>query len=243
MLRKLLLAALMIVACFGAASGQRLTGQIVEVDVGGRTVKLIVAEGQCVLDGTEQADRSILDVVTRALAGQNELLLHTAECANLAEVRRGATAYLDNFAQAQVLIQLKTRDFRGEEGRVVEQVCRYLRTLGEELQKKVGPDIERRIADLALGIGVNEQRQLGVLDQDEHGCYTGTLMGLSTPSGETRLLLGVYAVTVLNGRIVYLYRFQAQPQEGEQRRLLAVVKAAVKDHISANSEETKPAGR
>jgi hypothetical protein len=237
-----MLAAALAVAAAVPVQAQRAGGApaSVEVDVGGRPIKLTAAEGQCVLDRAQQADRAILDLVTRALAGQNELLFHTADCANLTQVRLGRTPYLNNFAQVQVLLQLRDREFRGQEKQVVKEVCTYMRTQADALQKKVGPEIERRIQSLAAGIAVNEQKPLGVLDEDDQACYAETLLGLSTPTGEKRVLLGVYAVTVLNGRIIYLYRYQTQPDDSTQKLLLGQIKKAVKYHVALNSGAAVP---
>ena len=214
--------------------GQQPARDPVTVDVGGRPIRFVVAEDQCVLDRAQQADRAVLDLVTRALAGQNELLVHTAECANLTAVREGRTPYLDSFTQAQVLIQFREREFRGQETQVVREICQYMRNNAEALQKEVGPRIEKRISELGAGIGVNEQRPLGVVDEDQSACYSGLLMNLQTPLGDKRLLLGIFAVTVLNGRIIYLYRYQASPDDAARDRLLKLLKASVAAHVAAN---------
>lgn len=240
-LARLAVAMLAAVALLGGPAPATAQTPPVVTDIGGRPVRLVVAAGQCVLERAQQADRAILDLVTRALGGQNELLLHTAECANLAAVRAGRTPYLDSFTQAQVLIQLREQDFSGRETAIVREVCTYMRTQAEALQKEVGPKIEQRIRDLAVGIGVNEQKPLGVIGEDERACYSGTLLGLSTPQGDKRLILSIFAVTVLNGRIVYLYRFQANPDDAARDTLLALVKTAVIDHAAANVPPGAPA--
>ena len=133
-------------------------------------------------------------------------------------------------------MQLRGQDFLGKEKSVVAEVCQVLRTQGAAIDKEVAPKVKQRIADLSAGIAVNEQRPLGVLDEEPSACYAGIILNLQTATGEQRLLLGVFAVTVLNGRIIYLYHYQAKPEDGATERNLKVLKKVVQDHIALNSQ-------
>lgn len=218
-----------------AVAQQRAGANTVTVNVGGRPIVLVIAPGQCELVRSQPVDRNVLDLAQRAIQGQNELLLHTAECGNLDAARQGHAKFLNDFGQAQVSIQFKNQELRGQEAAAAKEICGALRTQAAQIQKQVDGEIKERVKGLQVGIAVNETRPLGVLGEDATACYSGLLLNLKTNTGETRLIIGVYAITVLNGRLVYLYRFLAEPPEGAVETMLENVKASVADHVALNN--------
>lgn len=208
----------------------------VSVDIGGRTVQLLVPEGQCALDRSQRYDASVLELAQRAIQGSNEMLLHTAECANLQNARTGSTPYLNDFHQVQVALQFKQTELRGQEAAAAKEICQSLRNDGAEIEKKVGGEIKDRVKNLQAGIAVNETKALGVLAEDQHACYSGILMNVQTPQGTPRLILGVYAMAVLNGRLVFLYHFVGEPPAGAVDRLVEQQKNIVRQHVAINNQ-------
>jgi len=234
-----LVAALLLAAAsaFGSASAQQAAqGPTKTVDIGGRPVQLIVPAGQCELDRQHRFDASVLDLATRAIAGANEMLLHTAECVGLDGARTGRVPYLNDFTQVQVALQFKGTELRGQEAAAAKEICQSLRTDGAQIEKKAGAEIKDRVKNLQAGIAVNETRALGVLGEDQNACYSGILMNVQTPTGETRLILGVYAMGVLNGRLVFLYRFAANPPSGAVDNMVQLQQQLMREHVALNSQ-------
>ncbi len=227
------LAAASIVA--SASAQQVAPGPTKAVDIAGRTVQLIVPAGQCELDRRHQFDASVLDLATRAIAGANEMLLHTAECAGLDGARTGRVPYLNDFAQVQISLQLKKTELGGQEAAAAKEICQSLRNDGAQIEKQAGAEIKDRVKNLQAGIAVNETRALGVLAEDQNACYSGILMNVQTPTGESRLILGVYAMGVLNGRLIFLYRFAGNPAAGAVDNLVRIQQQLMRDHVALNN--------
>ena len=223
-----------------ATAQQRNTPAQLSVDIGGRPVQLLIPEGQCALDRNQRYDASVLDLATRAIQGANEMLLHTADCTNLQSARNGQTRYLNDFHQAQVALQFKATELRGQEAAAAKEICQSLRVDGAKIEKEVGGEIKDRVKNLQAGIQVNETKALGVLAEDQSACYSGILMNVQTPTGDTRIILGVYAMAVLNGRLVFLYHFIAEPPAGAVDRLVEQQKVIVRQHVAANSRAGGP---
>lgn len=239
MTTRTILAAMLLVATGfvgGASAQQPAPGPVKTVDVGGRPVQLVVPAGQCELDRSHQFDASVLDLATRAIAGANEMLLHTAECAGLDGARTGRTPYLSDFAQVQVALQFKSTELRGQEAAAAKEICQSLRTDGAQIEKQAGAEIKDRVKNLQAGIAVNETKALGVLGEDQNACYSGILMNVQTPTGETRLILGVYAMGVLNGRLIFLYRFAANPPAGAVDSMVQLQQQLMRDHVALNNQ-------
>ncbi len=236
---RIILAALTLAAASvaGSASAQVAPGPIKTVDIGGRPVQLVVPAGQCELDRQHQFDASVLDLATRAIAGANEMLLHTAECVSLDGARTGRVQYLSDFTQVQVSLQFRKTELRGQEAAAAKEICQSLRTDGAQIEKQAGAEIKDRVKNLQAGIAVNETRALGVLGEDQNACYSGILMNVQTPTGETRLILGVYAMGVLNGRLVFLYRFVANPPAGAVDNMVQLQQQLMRDHVALNNQQ------
>lgn len=236
---RIILAALTLAAASvaGSASAQVAPGPIKTVDIGGRPVQLVVPAGQCELDRQHQFDASVLDLATRAIAGANEMLLHTAECVSLDGARTGRVQYLSDFTQVQVSLQFRKTELRGQEAAAAKEICQSLRTDGAQIEKQAGAEIKDRVKNLQAGIAVNETRALGVLGEDQNACYSGILMNVRTPTGETRLILGVYAMGVLNGRLVFLYRFVANPPAGAVDNMVQLQQQLMRDHVALNNQQ------
>ena len=207
---------------------------VVSVDIGGRSVKLLVATGQCALDRKQTVDARVLDLASRAIAGQNEMLLHTAECKNLQDARQGKADFLKEFTQAQIALQFKQTDMKGQEAAAAKEICQSLRTQGDAINKEIAGEIKERVKNLQAGIKVNETKSLGILAEDATACYSGILMNVQTPAGTSRLILGVYSMGVINGRLIFLYRFLAEPEAGSVDRLVDLQKKSMRDHVVAN---------
>ncbi len=222
---------------------QAATPAPVAVDIGGRTIKLLIADGQCALDPKQRFDASVLDLSSRAIAGANEMLLHTANCQDLKQARTGLQQYLNSFHQVQVALQFKATELLGQEAATSKEICQSLRAEGAQIEKEVGGEIKDRVKNLQAGIKVNEVKALGVLAEDPSACYSGLLMNVQTPSGDTRLILGVYAMAVLNGRLVFLYHFQAAPPAGAIDRMVEQQKQTVRQHVALNNGPAKGANR
>ena len=233
-----ILAALLFAAASlaGTATAQVATRPTKTVDIGGRPVQLVVPAGQCELDRRHQFDASVLDLATRAVAGANEMLLHTAECVSLDGARTGRVQYLSDFTQVQVALQFKGTELRGQEAAAAKEICQSLRTDGAQIEKQTGAEIKDRVKNLQAGIAVNETRALGVLGEDQNACYSGILMNVRTPTGETRLILGVYAMGVLNGRLVFLYRFAGNPAAGAVDNMVQLQQQLMRDHVALNNQ-------
>ncbi|MFM9941602.1 MAG: hypothetical protein ACKVP7_19120 [Hyphomicrobiaceae bacterium] len=225
-----------------AAQQPRSAAPIV-VDVGGRAIKLLLPDGQCALDRNQRYDANVLDISSRAIQGANDLLLHTAGCKNLDDARAGRTPYLNDFHQAQVALQFKQTELQGQEAAAAKEICQSLRSEGAQIEKEVGAEIKDRIKNLEAGIKVNETKALGVLAEDQLACYSGLLMNVQTPTGDKRLILGVYSMGVLNGRLIFLYHFRAEPPAGAVDRMVEQQKQIVRQHVAINNGQTGSANK
>ena len=132
--------------------------------------------------------------------------------------------------------QMESRAHALEMASGLKEICQSLRTDGAQIEKQAGAEIKDRVKNLQAGIAVNETKALGVLGEDQNACYSGILMNVQTPTGETRLILGVYAMGVLNGRLIFLYRFAANPPAGAVDSMVQLQQQLMRDHVALNNQ-------
>ncbi len=85
------------------------------------------------------------------------------------------------------------------------------------------------------GIKVNEQKMLGVVDEDEFGCYSALFQRMQAEVGGEKQIAGVFTTTFVKGKIVYLNLYAPFAGSATVQELLVLQKALAKKFIEANS--------
>jgi hypothetical protein len=209
------------------------------VDIGGRSVKLVVADGHCPLERSQPNDRTAIELVERLIAGNNQLHLTTADCKTLADWRAGRKPQLDEYTQVQTQIARQGVDLAGQEKEVITGNCAAVRAQGGPITDQASGMIKERLAKAQQQALIQNVALLGALDEDENGCYVGLVIKGQTMDGKPKTQLCVFSIAVLNGRLFYLYRYSDKYGESEVSRLLGERKAATKAHVLANGGHGK----
>lgn len=209
--------------------------QSVKTTIAGKSIELFVPSGQCALDRNQPSDRKGIELVERLTAGQNQLHLFTADCTQLSEWRAGGRPTLGEYAQVQSAVQFHNQDLTGREGEVIKSICDATRQQGNQITAGVETDIKNRIEAGKEKIKIENVAMLGALGEDEMGCYVGLIIKGVTDAGVPKSQLCVFANVVLNGRIMYIYRYAETVDQPTADRLLLAVKASARTHVLANN--------
>lgn len=202
--------------------------------IGGRDIALVVPAGHCALERANPSDKRVIELVEKLLAGRNALHLTTTDCKELDDWRAGRRENLGEYTQTQSHIPLDGRDFRGQESQLLKEICAQTRKQGGAIAQTVEADIQKRLQASREQIQLQNVSMLGALDEDQHGCYVGMLIKLATEQGKSKTQLCVFANVILQGKLVYLYRYSERLDEAEVKRLLAERKATARAHVEAN---------
>jgi hypothetical protein len=205
------------------------------IDIGGRKVNLVIGPGDCALQRSNAKDGLIYRQMDTILAGQNDMLLQTTKCTTLEAWRAGTRDSFGEYTQAQTLLASKGQDLSGKEAAVIEQVCQATKQAqGTDVITKIDQDIASRLKGAATGITPDPMILLGVLGQDSNGCYTGMIITGKRADGKPLRKLCIFATTILNGRLVYLYHYSDDIEATTGTKMLEAVKASAKAHVVAN---------
>ena len=227
---------LALLALPGAAAAQSGAQSII-TEIAGKRIELFVPQGHCGLDRKNPSDQKAIELVERLTAGQNQLHLFSADCTQLSEWRAGGRPTLGEYAQVQSAVQFHSQDLSGREVEVIKSICTATRQQGNEITAGVETDIKNRIETGKEKIKIDNVAMLGALGEDEMGCYVGLIIKGVTDAGVPKSQLCVFANVVLNGRIMYIYRYAETVDQPTADRLLLAVKASARTHVLANNKK------
>lgn len=116
--------------------------------------------------------------------------------------------------------------------------------IGQLAQAAGDPQIQRRtrasqaeftkqLQQAMVGLRFGEGRNLGIIDEDEYGLYMAQVQTL-TYLGNNMTIAGVYAVTLVNEKMLSYYLFDVYEEPATIIRLHDMVKAHLRRFIVEN---------
>jgi hypothetical protein len=129
----------------------------------------------------------------------NNLILLMVECGRLKTWRAGVEGDILNYFDYYMPASAETKVFPGDAGGHRKTLCD---DMGKSSNDSLTPGIKDATAKAAKELGtatVNSVKYLGVLDQDEHGCYAGLLVKLQ---GDTLMSVTILG-TVIRGKALF----------------------------------------
>lgn len=202
----------------------------------GRTqVSLVLPDGHCQLDPGEPADARIMSSIRGAIAGSNELVASFADCTELKDWRAGSLPTLDHFGQYMTLLQTLNQEIDVPRTQMVADICKEMRAASPTANDAIMSETGNRLEVLMKGVKVNEQKMLGVLEEDEFGCYSGLFQRMRSETGSDKQIAGVFTTTFVKGKIIYINLYAPFAGDDTMQKLLLRQKAIAKRFIEANS--------
>lgn len=224
MRRVLLTTALLCLASVAAA------GVMLKTMIGSESVELVLPAGMCQIERSNPADAAYFEAIESGVAGTNKLLAAFAECQQLSDWRSSKMMFLE-YGYYQVPVGMldsnATRD-------MIAEVCRELRSQGEKMLDDLKEDLTQRTERALKGLQVNELRSLGVVGEDSNACYSAALRNLQAESAQQKLQDMVFAITVLKGKLLFLYVYALHADERTIPALLDRVRTTVAALKEAN---------
>jgi hypothetical protein len=219
-----------ILSLFAAARLQ--PAKALEVSVAGTRINVAAPDGYCPLDSKHSMDSQVIAATQQAIQSVNEELALFVACDRLTAWRDGKTDDLGDTADYQVQYKLKTQNFSPEE--ILPVTCTLLRKQGGNIltQEQIAKDFNS-IKALSGQIKLNEQQVYGVLHEDKTGCYAGIVQNLEV-SGKAETSFVVMAITVVKGKVLYLYHGSGLSSPETITRLLNTSRTTVAATLAQN---------
>lgn len=190
-------------ACVAAlAAGMHPAGAaetIFKRDVEGRALNFVIPEGYCMLDRANPNERHRYNELTKANEGRNVVVVIFADCGQLAAFRKNAESNLTRHGYyALVLADKRLVTWAPDYSR-----AKYLGDLSPYVAKLNGKSVEdavTKVATLPLK-GKPGFVNLGMLDRNDDGIYTGTGVTYEVKGTLSRVNT-VSATTLIKGIVV-----------------------------------------
>jgi hypothetical protein len=218
-----LMSALLCIACASAGAAMFRT------TVGSATLQLVLPAGMCQIDATLPEDAAYVAAIETGLAGTNKLLGAFADCNQLAQWRSSKKKFAEyGYYQTPIgtIDSVATAD-------MVTDVCRELRSQGEKMLDEAQGDLTLRTQRALTGLQVSQVRSLGVIGEEANVCYSAVMRNVDE-DGEPRLQDLVFALTVLKGKLLFLYVYAPHADEHAIPVLLDRVRMTVNGLGAAN---------
>jgi hypothetical protein len=204
-----------------------------ETPIGDEKLTLVLPAGMCRIEAEKSSDANYINAVESSLAGTNRLLGAFADCQQLTDWRSGNKMFLDNHGQYQAPAAML--DTVAPPG-VVAEICSELRRQGEKVLDGMKDDLTDRMERAVKGLQVNELRSLGVVGEDPGACYSAALQNLRVEGGPEKLQHLVFAITVVKGKLLFLYVYGLHTGDHTIPALLDRVRTTVGELAKANEK-------
>ena len=197
--------------------------------VEGVSINLPVPYGFCELDGSNPADKRLLDTIGELVAKQrgNQLLAMSADCRQLADWRAGRRV-LGDYGEYQVP-QLAAAN---EE--TLKETCAELRTRGGQIFSGLKDGIKARMEEAIKRMKVNEQGFAGFLGEEPTACYVALVQKLRTDEGMDITQLTLLAITMVKDKFLFVNRYAPYVNADTVGEILEKLKTTIASLLEVN---------
>jgi hypothetical protein len=149
--------------------------------VGGVDFNLTVPNNYCALGEEDKRDAVFINAMSTLLRNSgNRLILVMMECEHLKTWRAGVNGPVLDYVTYYIPIANEAATLPGDPQSFRKAICDSLRKQGDfsAALDKAKESVAQSAKELQANIAINNSRFIGVLDEDEHGCYAGLLVGV-----------------------------------------------------------------
>lgn len=189
-------------------------------DVSGVTVSVHVPEGYCALTGETEAETMLMDFLSEANAGVNEVLISFADCRQLQDWRQGTRPTIEHHGFIATPIAANLTEFPGNQDDLNVGLDPVLSNqFGKIMDQAIAQGSGRAQAildELESGVRIEETAPLGYFGYDSYGIYAGMMQKFSSDQGMQLTVLGMYSTIAVQNRLLYFYLWDTYRGDASQ---------------------------
>ncbi len=227
MLRKALSAVISVVLNIGVANA----AEVVRA-VGTSQYNFVIPTGTCLMEDNNARDKLFINTVETLLNGAaNKLIVLSVECARQRTWRNNVPGNILDYFMYYIPNNLVDRVFDGDTTKLRKDLCLDMRKQGDATLSGVKRIVADAAKELNANIAVTSTKYIGVVDEDEHGCYAALLIGVKGTDGKIILMSSLVTSTVVRGKPLFsaLYHRYQGAQTTERSLQEAKLTAAAFD--------------
>jgi hypothetical protein len=172
--------------------------------VGDTEFNFAVPREFCVLEESNARDAIFINVVRTLLRGaSNKLILLTVNCKRLKTWREGVAGNILRYAMYYIPDNLENSTLPGDNKKLRNELCQDMRKQGDATLAGVKDIVANAARELNANIAVNSTKYVGVVDEDDNGCYAALLIGVKGGDGKNILMSSIVTSTVIHGKPLF----------------------------------------
>lgn len=204
--------------------------------VAGKDVELIVPAGFCIPDTSNAADANFVTGLSTLLRNGSNVLVQTfLSCEDQKRRRASAAANIYDYISYYYPTAAERAVVDGDRAAGRKALCTELRKV-HLTTKDIAPSIAKSAEELRRNIAVSNLKDLGVLGEDEHGCYSGLLAGVSAGKDNSYLVHAVIGATVVRGKYLFFGLYSKYVDEAGAAKSLRQAQSIAAELDSKNSD-------
>jgi hypothetical protein len=173
--------------------------------LGAANLDFVLPKGHCLLEESNSYDARFINVVRTLFQGaKNTLILATAECGTRARLRSGAGEKVLNYAAYYTPDNLVADTVAGETKALRKSLCDDMRKQGQATLAGVKDIVAEKAKELRAKIAVTSTNYIGVIDEDDHGCYAALLVGVKGGDNSVTLMSSIVTSTVIHSKVFFM---------------------------------------
>jgi hypothetical protein len=196
--------------------------------VGGTDFAFAVPREFCVLSESNSRDAIFINVVSTLLKGaSNRLILLTVKCDRLKTWREGVGGNILRYAMYYIPNNLETAAFPGDTQKLRKDLCQDMRKQGDATLAGVKDIVANAAKELNANIAVTGTKYVGVVDEDDHGCYAALLINVKGGDGKTIVMSSIVTSTVVHSKPLFFAIYneyqgpEATQEDVDRSRIIA----------------------
>lgn len=202
--------------------------------VAGRDVDLAVPAGFCIPDLRNPADANFVNGLSTLLKNADNVLVQTyLSCEDQKRRRASAAANIYDYISYYYPTAAAAAVVTTDRAAARKELCGQIRQAKIDT-KDVQQSVAKSAEELRRNIAVNNVKDLGVLAEDEHGCYSGLLVGVSGGKDNTYLVHTIIGATILRGKYLFFALYSKYTDDTAAAKSLQQGKTVAADLDSKN---------
>jgi hypothetical protein len=202
--------------------------------VAGKNVELVIPPGFCAPDTRNAADANFVKGLSTLLKNARNVLVQTyLSCEDRKRRRASAAANIYDYISYYYPTAAASEVLDGDRAGHRKALCGEIRKASIDT-KDVQDSVAKSAEELRRNVAVSNVKDLGVLAEDEHGCYSGILVGVDAGKDNSYLVHAVIGATILNGKYLFFALYSKYVDEAAAAKSLRDARSIATELDSKN---------
>lgn len=203
-----------------------------EVNIAGRTLRLLPPPGYCIVGKTSKQERALLRQESTLNADKVQMLQLSVECGELEELRNGSRDYINRWAKVGAL----KANGRVEHVPFTRSEFSSMLAKSASREQDLNPQtINKRLADAFKETGFSvSDASFRIVGADSQSAYFNSRIQVTVAPDRTRELRAIGAISVANGLPVAVYLFRVANEPETQGNDVGILQEYWRSILAAN---------